>query len=159
MTSVTIAKVHALDIDTSLFNEQIREYIWNYGLKQILNDAGSAGKSADEKLGMAQKKLTALYEGIIRKTREGKNPVEAMRLKVAKEMFKAIYGTGKGLAVAKLAQDMAKRELADFNLDDEDEREVAVEIMVEFIAEKSAKCHEVAAERLAQVKPTVEMDF
>ena len=72
MTNVIIAKDETLIVDEAKLPQIAKDYIWAYGLKQVLNDAGSAGKGKAEKLVMAKAKLEALYAGTIRTAREGK---------------------------------------------------------------------------------------
>lgn len=72
MHNVRIAKTHTVEVNDSKFSSEVKDFIFAYGLKQLLSDAGSSGKDADEKLTMANKKLAALYEGTLRTAREGK---------------------------------------------------------------------------------------
>jgi hypothetical protein len=114
---VTIAKVHTLAVDPSKFNADVLEYIFTYGLKQVLNDAGSAGKSPDQKRNMAIVKLDALYKGELRKAREagaGKTGLAKAIEQVAAEMVKNSVGhiSGKGEWKATSAQMAKAREYA-----------------------------------------------
>lgn len=115
MAQVLIAKTHVVDVDTEALTPAVREYIFNYGLKQVLNDAGSAGKSPDEKLGMAQKKLDALLRGEVARAREAVDEIGAEARRIArKRIGDALRAKGQKLkdveakamddAVAKLAQ-------------------------------------------------------
>jgi hypothetical protein len=100
MLHVSIARTHTVDVDESRFTDAVREYIFNYGLKQILNDAGSSGENPDEKLEMANKKLAAMYDGTVRTSgaREG-DPVKAEANRLAADMVKAaIRRKGKKLS-------------------------------------------------------------
>ena len=67
---ITIAKTHNLTVDESKFSPEVRDFIWNYGLIQIIRDAGSMGKNPDEKLAMSQKRLDSLYAGKFRVERD-----------------------------------------------------------------------------------------
>jgi hypothetical protein len=92
---VTIAKVHTLAVDPSKFNADVLEYIFAYGLKQVLNDAGSAGKDADQKRDMALVKLDALYNGELRKARESGEPADPVgkeAYRIAGEMVARLLG-------------------------------------------------------------------
>lgn len=80
---ISIAKTHEIVVNTERFSDHVRQYIFDYGLKQVLNDAGSTGKNADEKLAMANKKLDALYAGEVRQARES-DPVRAEARNMAK---------------------------------------------------------------------------
>lgn len=115
MAQVLIAKTHTLEVDTEALTPAVREYIFNYGLKQVLNDAGSAGKTPDEKLGMAQKKLDALMRGEVARAREAVDEIGAEARRIArKRIGDALRAKGQKLkdveakamddAVAKLAQ-------------------------------------------------------
>ena len=64
--------------------EAVRAYVWDYGITQILNDAGSAAKTASEKIAMAEKKLAALMAGDLRAARET-DPIRAEALRLAIE--------------------------------------------------------------------------
>lgn len=116
---VTIAKLHTLQVDVAQFNDDVLTYLFNYGLKQVLNDAGSAGKSADEKLAMAETKLAALYNGELRKAREAGEPAdpvgkEAFRIAgelVAKLLGRIYKGEWKCPDMAKARAFAAKHEL------------------------------------------------
>lgn len=116
---VTIAKVHTLAVDPSRFNSDVLEYIFAYGLKQVLNDAGSAGKDADQKRDMAIVKLAALYNGELRKAREAGEPAdpigkEAYRIAgelVAKLLGRIYKGEWKCPDMAKARAFAAKHEL------------------------------------------------
>jgi hypothetical protein len=116
---VTIAKLHTLQVDVAQFNDDVLTYLFNYGLKQVLNDAGSAGKSADEKLAMAETKLAALYAGELRKQREAGEPAdpvgkEAFRIAgdlVAKLLGRIYKGEWKCPDMAKARAFAAKHEL------------------------------------------------
>ena len=62
-----------IDIDVERLPENALEYIWSYGLKQVLNDSMATkvdkdgnDLTADEIAQKAHDKLSALYEGIIR---------------------------------------------------------------------------------------------
>ena len=107
MQTVVIARTHGLEIDPAKFNVAVTEFIFNYGLKQLLNDAGSTGKNPDEKLAMAQKKLQALYEGVVRTAgsgKPGKTPLEAEAYRIAWAMIKAGI-IAKGLKVKDFAEE------------------------------------------------------
>ena len=96
---VMIAKTHALDVRDEDFSPEVRAYVFAYGLKQVLNDAGSAGKSPDEKLGMAQKKLDALLRGEVRAMREGVDEVTSEARKIAEGLIKnALRAQGRKIA-------------------------------------------------------------
>ena len=76
MLTITIAKTHTLPVDESRFTTDVNAFIWNYGLKQLLNDAGATVEDgtpeerAAEKLAKATARLEQLYTGTLRKPRE-----------------------------------------------------------------------------------------
>ena len=82
--NIVIAKTHNLVIDESRFNAAVKEFIWNYGLVQIIRDAGSTGQDADEKLAMAQKRLDSLYAGKLRAERDPSAAADP----IGKEMYR-----------------------------------------------------------------------
>jgi hypothetical protein len=82
LRQITIAKSKTVSVDDGKFSKAVNEYIFAYGLKQVLNDAGSQGKSAEDKLALAEKKLAKLYSGdlAIHRTTD---PVAAEAKKIA----------------------------------------------------------------------------
>lgn len=125
MAQVMIAKTHVVEVDVDAFTPAVREYIWNYGLKQVLNDAGSAGKSPDEKLGMAQKKLDALLRGEVGRAREAVDEVEAEARKIARKMIGDALRR-KGKKVADFDEEMLKEKVKELAARD-DVRTAAME--------------------------------
>lgn len=104
---VVIARTHAVEVDRAKLTVPVSEFIFAYGLKQLLNDAGSTGKNPDEKLAMAQKKLAALYEGVVRTAgsgKPGKSPLEAEAYRIAWAMIKAGI-IAKGLKVKDFSEE------------------------------------------------------
>lgn len=90
--NVLIAKTHLIEVDTAVLTDEVKAFVFNYGMKQLLNDAGSAGKDADEKLAMAQKKLDGLYAGEVRRVSAAKasiDPVQAEAERLAWDAIKA----------------------------------------------------------------------
>lgn len=53
-----------LEVDFAALDEKIQQSVIAYGLRQVLNDAGSSAKSADEKIAFAEKKLDGLVRGV-----------------------------------------------------------------------------------------------
>lgn len=155
---VTIAKTHEVLIDAGHFNDDVLTYIFNYGLKQVLNDAGSAGKNADQKRDMALVKLDALYNGELRKAREagaGKSAVDKMADKLAADMVKAAVGhiSGKGEWKATPAQREKARTLAAKNEFDMSDMAGMIEALVDMTASaliKSGKAQEELDKEIAK---------
>lgn len=93
--ALTIAKVHTVEVLPGNFNQDVLAYIFAYGLKQVLNDAGSAMKTPEAKLEAAEQKLEALYRGELRKSREPgatADPVAKEANRLAGELVKATLG-------------------------------------------------------------------
>lgn len=82
MTTVTVGlgKAGSIDVDTSRFTDQVRDYIFNYGLKQMLNDVHAGEKDVALKPALSAKKLQSLYAGNVAQTRVSSGDA------VAKEM-------------------------------------------------------------------------
>lgn len=80
MTQVLIGEAGSIEVDESKFNEAVRAYIFNYGLKQMLNDvhAGETAKKTPDdetrkanKIALVEKKLASLYAGEVAQSRAG----------------------------------------------------------------------------------------
>ncbi len=61
-----IGKAGVMTIDLAAMPDESLNYIFMYGLKQVLADAHSQAKTKDEATAMSEKKLAALYEGKFR---------------------------------------------------------------------------------------------
>ena len=155
---ITIAKLNTLQVDLAQFNDDVLRYLFNYGLRQVLNDAGSAGKSPLEKLAMAETKLAALYAGELRKAREagaGKSAVDKMADKLAADMVKAAVGhiSGRGEWKATPAQREKARTLAIKNELDMSDSAGMIEALVKLTASaliKSGKAQEELDKEIAK---------
>jgi len=71
-------KYGSLPVNTDAFNETVQRHIYDYGLRQILNDAMADKKdenggalATDSIVAKAEKRLTALLAGDLRVRREG----------------------------------------------------------------------------------------
>src|SRR6266567_6845888 len=71
-----------LTVDTARFTDAIRDHVWAYGLRQILNDAIADKTDDDDRpldaealVAKAQKRLDTLYSGEIR-TRSASEPAD-----------------------------------------------------------------------------------
>lgn len=111
---VSLGKGGSITVDISKLeaSSAVVEYIFNYGLKQMLNDVHASEKDAAAKLGLAQKKLDSLYRGEVAQQRVGggdpvaremramaeadvKTKLKAMGKKVGdydKEVLAKVYG-------------------------------------------------------------------
>lgn len=79
-----------VDVAKLAASDAVVNYIFNYGLKQMLNDVHASEKDAKAKLGLSQKKLDSLYRGEVaqaRATSSGDKLAREMRL-VATEIVK-----------------------------------------------------------------------
>ena len=121
MPDAFIAKVAKRDFavgDVADWPQVSKDKVFAYGLQRIFNDAGAGGKSADESVALATKRLTNLQGGVLRASpvREG-DPVkrEAFKLATAK-VFDAIKSAGKKLAEYKTSEirTLAERYLEKF---------------------------------------------
>lgn len=99
MQTIGIGTAGQIEVDESKFNDQVKAYIFNYGLKQILNDVHAsvtAKVEADEskrnaqKLAMSHKKLDSLYAGEVAVPRAaGGSAVDREMTKMAEATLKA----------------------------------------------------------------------
>jgi hypothetical protein len=93
-------------VDPAQLPDHVRDHVWAYGLRQILNDAAASAKNADEAKGMADKRFANLLAGTLRASsgRES-DPVkaEALRLATAK-VHTALRAKGHKIADVKPAQ-------------------------------------------------------
>lgn len=65
-----------VDVDKLQASPAVVEYIFNYGLKQMLNDVHASEKDLKAKIGLSQKKLDSLYRGEVAQSRaSGGDPV------------------------------------------------------------------------------------
>lgn len=71
MTTISLGKAGSIEVDESKFNEAVRAYIFNYGLKQMLNDVHAGEKDIALKPALSAKKLASLYAGEVAQSRAG----------------------------------------------------------------------------------------
>jgi hypothetical protein len=95
-------KFGTMTVDPTLFNNTVHDHVYNYGLRQILNDA-MADKTdddgnplpTDQIVAKAQKRLDSLYAGDLRVRRAGDaepaDPVEAEIARQVKIMLHEQY--------------------------------------------------------------------
>lgn len=97
---INIGEAGTIEVDAAKFNEAVKAYIFQYGLKQMLNDvhAGETkARTADDatrkanKLALVEKKLTSLYNGEVAQARVGAtgSPVEREMRAMAEADIKA----------------------------------------------------------------------
>lgn len=89
-----------VDVERLETHPAVVEYIFNYGLKQMLNDVHAGEKDAGAKLGLSQKKLDSLYEGKVAQSREsGGDPVaKEMRAMAENDLKAKIKALGKKIS-------------------------------------------------------------
>lgn len=92
-----IGKAGILSIDFDKLPQASLDYIFAYGLKQVLADAHSSAKTLEEAKALSEKKLAALYEGTIRASSgRTSDPVLAEAKRLAKAALeKALKEAGK----------------------------------------------------------------
>lgn len=95
-------KYGSLTVDTAKFTDAIRDHVWAYGLRQILNDAiadktddDDKPLAAEELIAKAQKRLDTLYSGEVR-TRTAAEPADP----VLAELVRIVRGQLQPLAKA-----------------------------------------------------------
>ena len=105
---VSIGKTgKAIDVNFNDLAPHVIQYIVSYGIKQVLNDAGSAAKSDSEKVAMAEKKMDTLLRGEIRAQRES-DPIAARAKQIA---IKAVTKAMKAKGIDPTAKDSGFRDL------------------------------------------------
>lgn len=90
--TISLGKGGSITVDVEKLQAmpQVAEYIFNYGLKQMLNDVHAGEKEASAKLGLSQKKLDSLYRGEVAQSREsGGDPVAREMKAMAESDLKA----------------------------------------------------------------------
>lgn len=85
--AIQLGKAGSVEVDASRFTPEVRDYVFQYGLKQMLNDAHASvtaltnpdeTERAAAKVAMAEKKLTSLYAGNVAQAREGGKALDPM---------------------------------------------------------------------------------
>lgn len=98
-----------VDVERLEAHPAVVEYVFNYGLKQMLNDVHAGEKEASAKLGLSQKKLDSLYAGNVAQSREaGGDPVAREMKAMAESDLKA-----KIKALGKKVGDIDKKVMAE----------------------------------------------
>lgn len=85
VTSVPLMKLDTtIDVDLAKFSETVLNHVFDYGLRQILNDAMASGKTDAERRQLAEKRLDTLYSGNLRASgvRVG-DPVKRRAIEIA----------------------------------------------------------------------------
>lgn len=96
---ISLGKGGSIEVDIDRLHESkaVTNYIWLYGLKQMLNDVHASEKNAAAKKGLSQKKLDSLYRGEVAQARaSGGDPVaREMRAMAIEDIKKQLAGLGK----------------------------------------------------------------
>ena len=68
---ISLGKGGEITVDVAKLAESaaVVNYVFNYGLKQMLNDVHASEKDPEAKLGLSQKKLDSLYRGEVAQAR------------------------------------------------------------------------------------------
>jgi hypothetical protein len=136
MIEISLGKAGSIQVDVEKLEQHpaVVEYIFNYGLKQMLNDVHASEKDLAAKPGLSQKKLDSLYRGEVAQQRVGGGDP------VAREMREM------ALADIKTKLRAAGRKWSD----------VAKETQAKVLAaqlEKNAEAYRKAAEAKLAIKP------
>lgn len=105
--TIALGSAGSVDVQPDKFTDQVRDYIFEYGLKQMLNDAHASitakthpkeAERASAKVAMAEKKLASLLAGQVAQARASaeRDPVGAEVRRMAEaEVKQAIKLNGK----------------------------------------------------------------
>lgn len=89
---VTLGKAGSITVDVDALRDmpQVEAYIFNYGLKQMLNDVHAGEKDPEKKLALSLKKLDSLMRGEVAQARVGQvgNPLERKMRELAEADLK-----------------------------------------------------------------------
>lgn len=132
------------EINAHKFSPAVHDHVYLYGLRQIVNDAMASGKTADEKVKLADQRIANLLSGTLRASpnRVG-DPVMAEALSIATARVEA--------AIRKAAAAGKCPKLADWKSADVRKRAVA-------LIEKDGSIM-VAAALAAEAKANVDIDL
>ena len=139
--TISLGKGGEIKVDLDkLQSEAVKDYIFLYGLKQMLNDVHAGEKEASAKAGLSQKKLDSLYRGEVAQARVGGgDPVaKIMRELALADITKQVKAAGKKM------KDLDKEKL-----------QAAIAMMMK---KHEAAYRKTAEERLAVNAPSVKAD-
>lgn len=104
-------------IDCSALSPAVLRHIFTYGLRQIINDSMASGEDANEKIGLADKRIDNLIAGTLRAQRTASDPITAEAIRLALIKVKQAIGkkglTEKQVGAAKmraLATDLVEKD-------------------------------------------------
>lgn len=139
---ISLGKAGSIKVDVEKLekSEAVIQYIFNYGLKQMLNDVHASEKDAAAKMGLVEKKLNSLYAGQVAQQRVGGGDP------VAREMAAMAQADVKA-ALAKLG-----KKLKDFD------KESLAKAYAAQMAKNEAKYRKAAEAKLAIKADTGEVD-
>lgn len=104
----------ALDLDWSKVPQHVRDHIATVYFPQYVTDAANSGgkdSSSAERVALAEKKLAAMYAGVIRSRSAGEpiDPIEAEAYRLARPVIvKALMDTPEAKAIPKGTKDRAQ---------------------------------------------------
>lgn len=102
VVEISLGKGGSIQVDVEKLNQHpaVVDYIFHYGLKQMLNDVHASEKDAEAKKGLSQKKLDSLYRGEVAQQRaHGGDPVmKEMRAMAEKDIKDKLRALGKKIA-------------------------------------------------------------
>jgi hypothetical protein len=91
--TIGLGKAGQIEVDVEALRKMahVEEYIFQYGLKQMLNDVHAGEKDADKKLALSQKKLDSLLRGEVAQARafQSADPVMREMRRMAEEALLA----------------------------------------------------------------------
>ena len=84
---ISLGKGGEISVDVAKLCESaaVVNYIFTYGLKQMLNDVHASEKDAEAKKGLSQKKLDSLYRGEVAQSRASSGDPVAREMKAMAE--------------------------------------------------------------------------
>jgi len=97
---ISLGKGGEIEVDLDkLQGEAVKDYIFMYGLKQMLNDVHASEKDAAAKKGLSQKKLDSLYRGEVAQARgfTGDPVAREMKAMAQADLTAKIKAAGKKL--------------------------------------------------------------
>ncbi len=154
-------KYGVLTVDTTRFNETVQSYIYDYGLRQCLNDA-AANKTTEagdplpnaEILALAEKRLANMYAGELRAHRATAEPADPVEAEVRKIAVANIHAMLASIPVPKDIKGLVPRLLHQINTSRADRRLAPVADIAEavglYMAGPKGKSVRASAERIVR---------
>lgn len=142
---------HVITINQAAFADHVQAFIFNYGIRQLLNDAGASFKTVDEKFDAAHAKWQRLLDGEIgRAPAAGVDSLTKEMITMATEHFHAIIRKpGSGYASVKAYKAIEGKA---------EKLEAAIAARVESGVDKEAAQERIAAKKAAVANVTESLD-